>query len=119
MVGLYATVQAALSITYALDAYRDLAGEVLVAVVLVRNTLSFAIGPFVSREARFVASLRDRLCCRPLDHQPWQYVVSWSFLRRVAKCFTVRNSYLCLGFSALGFIALAFPMMKYVRLLWA
>lgn len=33
-----------LSVSYAVDSYRDLAGEVIVTVILVRNTMSFAIG---------------------------------------------------------------------------
>ncbi|EIW84522.1 MFS transporter [Coniophora puteana RWD-64-598 SS2] len=37
-------VGSALSIGYALDAYREMAGEVMMAVIIVRNTLSFAIG---------------------------------------------------------------------------
>jgi len=37
-------IGSALSIGYALDSYRDLSGEVMMAVIIVRNTLSFAIG---------------------------------------------------------------------------
>ncbi|KAI0915373.1 hypothetical protein AcV5_003864 [Taiwanofungus camphoratus] len=37
-------IGSALSLGYALDAYRDMSGEVMIAVILVRNTLSFAIG---------------------------------------------------------------------------
>ncbi|KAH7884843.1 major facilitator superfamily domain-containing protein [Phlebopus sp. FC_14] len=37
-------VGSALSIGYAIDAYRELSGEVMMAVILVRNTLSFVIG---------------------------------------------------------------------------
>lgn len=33
-----------LSISYALDSYKDLGGEAIVTVILVRNTMSFAIG---------------------------------------------------------------------------
>ena len=33
-----------LSVSYAVDSYRDLAGEVIMTVILVRNTMSFAIG---------------------------------------------------------------------------
>ncbi|KAH7884237.1 major facilitator superfamily domain-containing protein [Phlebopus sp. FC_14] len=37
-------IGSSLSIGYALDSYKDLSGEVMMAVILVRNTLSFAIG---------------------------------------------------------------------------
>ncbi|KAG2125510.1 major facilitator superfamily domain-containing protein [Suillus clintonianus] len=37
-------IGSSLSIGYALDSYKDLGGEVMMAVILVRNTLSFAIG---------------------------------------------------------------------------
>ena len=33
-----------LSISYCIDCYRDLSGETIVTVILVRNTMSFAIG---------------------------------------------------------------------------
>lgn len=36
-------IGAALTINYAIDSYKDLAGEVLISVMLVRNTLSFAV----------------------------------------------------------------------------
>jgi hypothetical protein len=84
-----------LSITYALDAYRDLAGEVLVAVVLVRNTLSFAIGYAV---VPLITNLGS--------------ASSGSFGIFLSELNAVRNAYLCLGFSALGFILLFVPMMK-------
>lgn len=33
-----------LSVSYAIDSYRDLSGEAMITVILVRNTMSFAIG---------------------------------------------------------------------------
>ena len=33
-----------LSVSYAIDSYKDLAGEAMVTVILIRNTMSFAIG---------------------------------------------------------------------------
>ena len=33
-----------LSVSYAIDSYKDLAGEALITVILIRNTMSFAIG---------------------------------------------------------------------------
>ena len=33
-----------LSISYALDSYRDLSGEAMITVIIIRNTMSFAIG---------------------------------------------------------------------------
>lgn len=38
------TVGLQLSISYALDSYKDLGGEAIVTVILIRNTMSFAIG---------------------------------------------------------------------------
>ncbi|OBZ78849.1 Poly [ADP-ribose] polymerase 2 [Grifola frondosa] len=37
-------VGSALSLGYALDSYKDLSGEVMMTIIIVRNTLSFAIG---------------------------------------------------------------------------
>ena len=36
-------IGAALTINYAIDCYKDLAPEVMLSVMLVRNTLSFAV----------------------------------------------------------------------------
>lgn len=33
-----------LSVSYCIDSYKDLSGEAIVTVILVRNTMSFAIG---------------------------------------------------------------------------
>ncbi|KAG1849260.1 major facilitator superfamily domain-containing protein [Suillus subalutaceus] len=44
------SIGSSLSINYALDSYKDMSGEVMMAVILVRNTLSFAI---VSRDIYF------------------------------------------------------------------
>ena len=38
------TIGVQLSISYALDSYKDLGGEAIVTVIIVRNTMSFAIG---------------------------------------------------------------------------
>ena len=38
------TVGAQLSISYCIDSYRELSGEAIVTVILIRNTMSFAIG---------------------------------------------------------------------------
>ena len=38
------TVGAQLSISYCIDSYRELSGEAIVTVILIRNTMSFAMG---------------------------------------------------------------------------
>ena len=38
------TVGAQLSISYCIDSYRELSGEAIVTVILIRNTMSFAVG---------------------------------------------------------------------------
>ncbi|KAI9838369.1 MAG: hypothetical protein M1819_005637 [Sarea resinae] len=38
------TIGLQLSISYALDSYKDLSGEVMITVILIRNTMSFAVG---------------------------------------------------------------------------
>lgn len=38
------TIGIQLSISYAVDSYKDLGGEAIVTVILIRNTMSFAIG---------------------------------------------------------------------------
>lgn len=38
------TVGLQLSISYCVDSYRDLAGETIITVIIIRNTMSFAIG---------------------------------------------------------------------------
>lgn len=46
---------AVISITYCIDCYRELSGEAIVTVILVRNTMSFAIGyRLASPMTRFV-----------------------------------------------------------------
>ena len=55
MIGVIAftnTVGLQISVSYCIDSYRELAGESIVTVILIRNTMSFAIGygvtPWVS-----------------------------------------------------------------------
>ena len=38
------TIGLQLSVSYCIDSYKDLASEAMVTVILVRNTMSFAIG---------------------------------------------------------------------------
>ena len=44
LIGFINTVGLQLSITYCIDSYRELSGEAMVTVILIRNTMSFAIG---------------------------------------------------------------------------
>ena len=44
VIGFTNTLGAVLSISYCIDSYRELSGEAIVTVILVRNTMSFAIG---------------------------------------------------------------------------
>lgn len=44
VIALTNTIGIQLSVSYAVDAYKDLGGEAIVTVILVRNTMSFAIG---------------------------------------------------------------------------
>lgn len=44
MIGFTNTVGLQLSVSYCIDSYRELSGEAMVTVILVRNTMSFAIG---------------------------------------------------------------------------
>lgn len=44
VIALTNTIGLQLSVSYALDSYKDLGGEAMVTVILVRNTMSFAIG---------------------------------------------------------------------------
>lgn len=44
VIALTNTVGIQLSVSYCIDSYRDLSGEAMVTVILVRNTMSFAIG---------------------------------------------------------------------------
>ena len=44
VIGFTSTVGLQLSVSYCIDSYRELSGEALVTVILVRNTMSFAIG---------------------------------------------------------------------------
>lgn len=41
--GLQSSMTIAVSVTYTLDSYRDIAGEAIVTVILIRNTMSFAV----------------------------------------------------------------------------
>jgi hypothetical protein len=38
------TIGLQISLAYCVDSYRDLAGEAIITVILIRNTMSFAIG---------------------------------------------------------------------------
>lgn len=44
MIGFTNTIGLQLSVSYCIDSYRELSGEAMVTVILVRNTMSFAIG---------------------------------------------------------------------------
>ena len=44
LIGFINTVGLQLSINYCIDSYRELSGEAMVTVILIRNTMSFAIG---------------------------------------------------------------------------
>ena len=44
VIALTNTIGLQLSVSYCIDSYKDLAGEAIVTVILVRNTMSFAIG---------------------------------------------------------------------------
>ncbi|CAD6566702.1 MAG: hypothetical protein ASARMPREDX12_008802 [Alectoria sarmentosa] len=44
VIGFTNTVGVQLSVSYCIDSYRELSGEAMVTVILVRNTMSFAIG---------------------------------------------------------------------------
>lgn len=44
VIALTNTIGLQLSVSYCIDSYRDLGGEAMVTVILVRNTMSFAIG---------------------------------------------------------------------------
>ena len=44
VIALTNTIGLQLSVSYCIDSYKDLAGEAMVTVILVRNTMSFAIG---------------------------------------------------------------------------
>lgn len=44
IIGFTSTIGLQLSINYCIDSYRELSGEAIVTVILVRNTMSFAIG---------------------------------------------------------------------------
>lgn len=38
------TIGVQVSVSYCIDSYRDLSGEAMITVIIVRNTMSFAIG---------------------------------------------------------------------------
>ena len=44
VIGITNNLGAVISITYCIDSYRELSGEAIVTVILIRNTMSFAIG---------------------------------------------------------------------------
>ena len=44
IIGFKNSVGISLSVSYCIDSYRELSGEAMVTVILVRNTMSFAIG---------------------------------------------------------------------------
>ena len=44
VIGFTNSVGLQLSISYCIDSYRELSGEAIVTVILIRNTMSFAIG---------------------------------------------------------------------------
>lgn len=44
LLGFVNTIGAQLSISYCIDSYQELSGEAIVTVILIRNTMSFAIG---------------------------------------------------------------------------
>lgn len=44
LIGFTTTTGAVISINYCIDSYRELSGEAIVTVILIRNTMSFAIG---------------------------------------------------------------------------
>jgi hypothetical protein len=44
VIALTNTIGLQLSVSYCIDSYKDLSGEAMVTVILVRNTMSFAVG---------------------------------------------------------------------------
>lgn len=44
VIGFTNTVGVQLSVSYCIDSYRELSGEAIVTVIIIRNTMSFAIG---------------------------------------------------------------------------
>lgn len=44
IIGFTNTVGLQLSVSYCIDSYRELSGEAIVTVILIRNTMSFAVG---------------------------------------------------------------------------
>ena len=44
VIGITNTLGAVISISYCIDSYRELSGEAIVTVILIRNTMSFAMG---------------------------------------------------------------------------
>jgi hypothetical protein len=50
MLGFTNGLAATLSLGYALDCYRELGTEVMIAVIIVRNSLAFAIGYGITRK---------------------------------------------------------------------
>ena len=44
IIGFTNTMGLQLSVSYCIDSYRELSGEAIVTVILIRNTMSFAVG---------------------------------------------------------------------------
>ena len=44
VIGITNTLGVVISISYCIDSYRELSGEAIVTVILIRNTMSFAMG---------------------------------------------------------------------------
>ena len=44
LLGFTYTIGLQLSLSYCIDSYRELSGEAIVTVIIIRNTMSFAIG---------------------------------------------------------------------------
>ena len=50
------TIGVQISVSYCIDSYRDLSGEAMITVILVRNTMSFAIGyGYLPRNETYIA----------------------------------------------------------------
>ena len=61
VIALTNTIGLQISVSYCIDSYRELAGESIVTVILIRNTMSFAIGygvtPWVSLSRKTTQSV--------------------------------------------------------------
>lgn len=56
------TIGLQISVSYCIDSYKDLSGEAIITVILIRNTMSFAIGTYGLFWSRSFLSLSARLC---------------------------------------------------------